>query len=41
LGLGLSTVYGIVERHHGTITAQNHPEGGALFVIALSLPAAR
>lgn len=33
LGLGLSTVFGIVERHHGTIAAQNAPEGGALFVI--------
>jgi len=33
LGLGLSTVFGIVERHRGTIAAQNAPEGGALFVI--------
>lgn len=40
LGLGLSTVFGIVERHHGTIAAQNHPEGGALFVIALPLTVA-
>ncbi len=35
LGLGLSTVYGIVERHRGTIAAQNHPDGGAVFAISL------
>ncbi len=35
LGLGLSTVYGIVERHHGTIEARNPAQGGALFVMTL------
>jgi PAS domain S-box-containing protein len=39
LGLGLSTVYGIVERHHGTVEARNLDKGGASFVI--TLPAAR
>jgi PAS domain S-box-containing protein len=37
LGLGLSTVYGIVERHNGTITAGNSPQGGAVFTLSLPL----
>jgi PAS domain S-box-containing protein len=39
LGLGLSTVYGIVERHRGTVAARNAEGGGAMFLI--TLPAAR
>jgi signal transduction histidine kinase len=38
-GLGLSAVYGVVQDHHGQITCQNKPEGGAVFV--LRLPVAR
>ena len=35
LGLGLSISHGIVEDFGGTLTAANHPEGGALFTIRL------
>lgn len=38
VGLGLSTAYGIIERHRGSLTAVNRPQGGAEFVI--TLPAA-
>jgi len=38
VGLGLSTVYGIVKHHEGSISAANEPAGGACFT--LELPAA-
>jgi two-component system sensor kinase FixL len=38
LGLGLAISRGIAERFHGELTAENHPDGGAVF--RLLLPAA-
>ena len=37
VGLGLSTVYGIIEQHGGRITAENRKQGGACF--SMFLPA--
>jgi len=36
-GLGLSIVAAIAASHHGTATAANHPDGGAVFTIDLPL----
>ena len=36
-GLGLSTVYGIVEQHHGTITVTSEPDHGTRFEIDLPM----
>ncbi len=35
VGLGLAIVHAIVTAHRGTVKAENRPEGGARFVIAL------
>jgi two-component system, NtrC family, sensor kinase len=36
-GLGLSLVYGILQDHHGSVTAANRPEKGAVFRVELPL----
>ncbi len=36
-GLGLSVTRGIIEQHGGSLTARNHPEGGAEFTIQFPL----
>ncbi|MBP6676473.1 MAG: PAS domain-containing protein [Vitreoscilla sp.] len=36
-GLGLSISYGIVDQHGGHLSADNHPDGGALFTLELPL----
>jgi two-component system, NtrC family, C4-dicarboxylate transport sensor histidine kinase DctB len=43
LGLGLSITYNIVKDFGGTLTTENHPEGGAIFTVTLDeavMPAA-
>jgi signal transduction histidine kinase len=37
MGVGLAICHGIIEDHHGKITAANAPDGGAMFTIALPL----
>jgi two-component system sensor histidine kinase KdpD len=37
-GLGLTIVKGFIEAHHGTVTAENRPGGGALFTLRLPQP---
>ena len=36
-GLGLSSAQGIVQRHGGTLTVRNNPEGGAIFRVWLPI----
>jgi two-component system NtrC family sensor kinase len=37
VGLGLSVVYGIVERHRGTVTVDSSPGSGTVFTVRLPL----
>ncbi len=37
MGIGLSVCYDIIKDHNGTITAENSPEGGAVFIITLPI----
>ena len=37
MGLGLSVTYGVVQDHHGQISCENRPEGGAVFILRFPL----
>jgi len=37
MGVGLAICHGVIEDHHGRITAANAPEGGAVFTITLPM----
>jgi two-component system sensor histidine kinase HupT/HoxJ len=39
-GLGLSISYGIVTEHGGNLTAANHAQGGAVFMLSLPMEGA-
>ena len=39
-GLGLSVVYGVIQRHGGTIEVESPSDGGAAFIIRLPLESA-
>lgn len=39
-GLGMTITKAIIEKHRGSITADNHPEGGAVFTIRLPITTA-
>jgi len=36
-GLGLSVVYGVIQRHGGTVEVESHPGRGATFIVSLPL----
>ena len=38
IGLGLSIVKLLVDKHHGEVGARNNPNGGSTFYVSLPLP---